>query len=55
MKSNVTEIIQALGGQAEVARLCEITRQSVQGWDKKGRIPKPWRKFLALLRPDLAW
>ena len=52
MSPNVTpdEIIDALGGTSEVARLCEIQPPSVSGWRKLG-IPKAQLNFLRLARP----
>lgn len=46
------EIIDALGGTAKVARLCDVKAPSVSEWRKNG-IPKPWRKFFQAIRPDL--
>lgn len=44
------EIIDALGGTSEVARLCEIQPPSVSEWRRLG-IPKAQLKFLRLARP----
>lgn len=49
---NDSEIIDAFGGTAEVARLCEVKPPSVSEWRKNG-IPHARRKFLQLLRPEL--
>lgn len=49
---NDSEIIDALGGTTEVARLCEVQPPSVSEW-RKGGIPKARRKYLELLRPDV--
>ena len=46
------EIIDALGGTSETARLCEIQPPSVSEWRRNG-IPKPQLKFLKLARPDI--
>jgi len=46
------EIIDALGGTSEVARLCEIQPPSVSEWRKLG-IPKAQLKFLRLARPEV--
>jgi hypothetical protein len=46
-----SEIIDALGGTSEVARLCDIKPPSVSDWRKHG-IPKPWRKYLGEIRPE---
>lgn len=45
-------IIDALGGTAAVARLCEVNSQAVSQWRRNG-IPKPWVKYFSCLRPDL--
>lgn len=46
------EIIDALGGTAEVARLCRVKPPSVSEWRKAG-IPPARRQYLELLRPDV--
>jgi hypothetical protein len=54
MKTELTadQIIDALGGTSEIARLCEISPQATCQWRTKG-IPKPWMKFLRAERPDV--
>ena len=47
-----SEIIDALGGTAAVARLCDVQPPSVSDWRKTG-IPKARRMYLSLKRPDL--
>ena len=47
-----SNLIDAAGGTAEVARLCEITQPSVSDWRKTG-IPKARLMFLRLVRPDV--
>ena len=49
---NADEIIDALGGTAEVAKLCEITMPSVSDWRKEG-IPKSRLMYLKVIRPDI--
>lgn len=44
-------IIDALGGTAEVARLCGVKPPSVTQWRTNG-IPKARLMFLKLARPD---
>lgn len=46
------KLIDDLGGTGKVAELCEVTPSAVSQWRKDG-IPKPWRKYLALARPDV--
>lgn len=46
-----SEIIDALGGTTEVARICEIKPPSVSQWRFDG-IPKARRQYLELLRPE---
>jgi hypothetical protein len=46
------EIIDALGGTSEVARLCEIQPPSVSEWRRNG-IPKAQLKFLRLAHPQI--
>lgn len=47
-----SEIIDQLGGTAEVARLCRIKPPSVSEWRRTG-IPDARRQYLELLRPDV--
>lgn len=46
------EIIDALGGTSQTARLFDIEPASVSGWRQNG-IPKPRLMYLRLARPDL--
>lgn len=46
------EIIDALGGTFEVARLCEVQPPSVSEWRKAG-VPKARLMFLRLARPEV--
>jgi hypothetical protein len=45
-------VIESLGGNTSVARLCGISSQAVSGWRKNG-IPKSRMLYFRLLRPDL--
>lgn len=47
-----SQIIDQLGGTAEVARLCKVKPPSVSEWRRAG-IPDARRQFLELLRPDV--
>ncbi len=47
-----SEIIDALGGTAKVARLCEIEMAAVTQWRHNG-IPKSRLMFLRLARPEV--
>ncbi|WP_293755896.1 hypothetical protein [Stenotrophomonas sp.] len=47
-----SQIIDALGGTATVARLCRVKAPSVSDWRKNG-IPDARRQYLELLRPDV--
>lgn len=47
-----SQIIDALGGTSETARLCRIQPASVSEWRKTG-IPDARRMFLELKRPDV--
>ncbi|WP_429015217.1 hypothetical protein [Comamonas sp. 4034] len=47
MNTHATKIIEALGGTAEVARMCEISMPSVSNWKQSG-IPDARVKFLRL-------
>jgi len=46
-------LIDALGGTSKTAALCAgITPQAVSQW-RSGGIPKAWKQFLELKRPDV--
>jgi hypothetical protein len=48
-----SQIIDALGGNRAVAKLCAPTITAVvSGWRKRG-IPTPWRKFLQVSEPHV--
>jgi len=47
-----SEIIDKLGGTAEVARICEVKPPSVSEWRRNG-IPSARLQYLRLLRPDV--
>lgn len=47
-----SQIIDALGGTAEVARLCDVKMPSVSQW-RNSRIPPARLMFLKLARPDV--
>lgn len=49
---NANEIIDALGGTSETARLCEVEPPSVSEWRING-IPNARLMFLKLARPDV--
>lgn len=46
------KVIDALGGTAEVARLCDVESQAVSMWRHRG-IPNARLMYLRLLRPDV--
>lgn len=47
-----SEIIDALGGTLEAARLFEVTTGAISQWRTKG-IPKARRQYLRVARPEL--
>lgn len=49
---NHAEIIEKLGGTAEVARICEVQMPSVSEWKTNG-IPKARLMYLKAVRPDV--
>jgi hypothetical protein len=49
---NPSQIIDALGGTAKVARLCEVEPAAVSQWRNDG-IPNARLMFLKLARPDV--
>ena len=52
MRMEPNQIIDALGGTSEVARLCGIKPPSVSEWRRDG-IPWPWLLFFSRERPDV--
>ena len=49
---DANQIIDALGGTAEVARMCDVQPPSVSEWRKEG-IPRARLMYLRLPRPDV--
>ena len=49
---NSSEIIDKLGGTAEVARICEVKQGSVSEWRTAG-IPRARLMYLKVIRPDV--
>lgn len=49
---NQNEIIDKLGGTAEVARLCQVKPPSVSQWRESG-IPAARLMYLKAIRPDV--
>lgn len=50
---NDSEIIDALGGNREVAKLCAPTiPEVVSGWRRRG-IPRAWRNYLKVVKPEV--
>ena len=49
---DANSIIDALGGTAQVARICGVRPQAVSQWKTNG-IPKPWLKFLQSAYPKV--
>jgi hypothetical protein len=49
---DANQIIDALGGTAEVARLCNVKSPSVSEWRTNG-IPPARLQYLRLLRPEV--
>lgn len=47
-----SRFIDALGGTAEVSRICAVKPPSVSEWRRNG-IPQARRQYLELLRPDI--
>jgi hypothetical protein len=46
------QIIDALGGTSETARLCEVSPPAVTQWRSKG-IPKPHLRYLRTVKPEI--
>ena len=49
---NDSELIDALGGTAKLAEICDVTSQAVSQWRDDG-IPDARRQLLSMLYPDL--
>lgn len=54
MENNLTpdQIIDALGGTSEIARLCQVSDPAVSQWRKSG-IPRARLMFLRLAKPEV--
>lgn len=52
MNMTPSQIIDAFGGTAKMAALCQVRSPSVSEWKHNG-IPKARLMYLKLLRPDL--
>lgn len=50
--NEANRVIDALGGTAAVASLCEVNTQAVSQWRRNG-IPRARLQFLRLLKPEL--
>lgn len=50
--AEANRVIDALGGTAAVAGLCEVNMQAVSQWRRNG-IPDARLQYLRLLRPDV--
>ena len=51
MEKTDSQIIDALGGNHKVAKLCDTLPDVVSGWRRRG-IPKGWRAYLKKIRPQ---
>ena len=52
---NTQELLKALGGQAAIARDCEISDAAVSQWVSAGEIPSARDKYLRLKCPGSHW
>tara|TARA_R110000737_G_scaffold249143_1_gene259093 strand:+ start:155 stop:349 length:195 start_codon:yes stop_codon:yes gene_type:complete len=43
---NVSEIIDALGGQKEAAKILQVTQQAVCNWKRRGGIPASYARLI---------
>ncbi len=51
MRMDDSNLIDKLGGTAEVAKLCEVSPAAVSQWRTDG-IPRARRMFLKVIRPE---
>lgn len=51
--TDVSAIIEALGGTCAVAKIFDIEPPSVSEWKKNGEIPRARLMYLQLARPDV--
>lgn len=49
------DLLTQIGGQAAIARECEITDSAVSQWVEKNKIPKAQQKYLRLSHPGKHW
>jgi len=52
LDQEAVRLVEAFGGTASLARLCDVNTQAVSQWKRNG-IPKARLQFLRLLRPEL--
>ena len=52
---NTQELLRAIGGQAFIARDCEISDAAVSQWVSAGEIPSARDKYLRLKCPGSHW
>lgn len=52
LEPEANRVIDALGGTAAVADLCEVNMQAVSQWRRNG-IPAARLQYLRVLRPDV--
>ena len=52
---NTQELLKALGGQAAIARDCEISDAAVSQWVSAGEIPSARDKYLRIKCPGRHW
>lgn len=48
-------LLKAIGGQAAIARECEITDSAVSQWRDDDEIPSARRQYLKLAHPGKHW
>ena len=52
LNAEALRVIEQLGGNAKAAEFCEVSPAAVSQWRHNG-VPKPQRKYLKAVRPEL--
>lgn len=52
---DTANLLKAIGGQAAIARECEISESAVSQWAEKDELPNARQKYLKLAHPGEHW
>lgn len=52
---NTQTLLEAIGGQAAIARECDVTDSAVSQWAKEDQLPRARLQYLRLAHPGSHW